>query len=186
MALQPFLCDFCGDYVEIYSLTLAVDYSLRIVIFYRKKLVSLQLEKLLFNNDKHINSMRYYKLLLIGIISIALFACEGKQKTFSSDLLKGKWKRPSVSKQGKTGYDCYRYDANGSGATWDTADDVNENEAQAFTWKLDKDRLTVVHKGEMGQVIPKVYTVKTLNSITLSYEDDYGATFTFSKFTGKP
>ncbi|MBF0976037.1 MAG: hypothetical protein HXK55_01265, partial [Bacteroidetes bacterium] len=63
--------------------------------------------------------MRYYKLLLIGIISIALFACEGKQKTFSSDLLIGKWKRSSVSKQGKTGYDCYRYDANGSGATWD-------------------------------------------------------------------
>ena len=90
------------------------------------------------------------------------------------------------ARQKQTGYDCYRYDVNGNGATWDTADDVNENEAQAFTWKLDKDRLTIVHKGEMGQPIPKVYTVKTLTSTTLSYEDDYGATFTFSKFTGKP
>lgn len=184
--MQPFLWAFCGDYVGIYSLILATYYSLSFVVLSEKKLVSLQLEKLLFNYDKHINSMRYYKLLLIGIISIALFACEGKQKTFSSDLLIGKWKRPSVSKKGETGYDCYRYDANGSGVTWDTAEDVKESEAQTFTWTLDKDRLTVIHKGEMGQVIPKVYTVKTLNSTTLSYEDDYGATFTFSKFTGKP
>lgn len=130
--------------------------------------------------------MKYYKLLVIAVLSVILLSCEGEKKTFSSDLLIGKWKRSSVSKQGKTGYDCYRYDVNGNGATWDTADDVNENEAQAFTWKLDKDRLTILHKGEMGQVIPKVYTVKTLNSTALSYEDDYGATFTFSKFTGKP
>ena len=132
--------------------------------------------------------MKYYKLLVIAVLSVILLSCEGGLNSFSSDLLIGKWKRPSVSKQdkGKTGYDCYRYDVNGNGATWDTADDVNENEAQAFTWKLDKDRLTIVHKGEMGQVIPKVYTVKTLNSTTLSYEDDYGSTFTFSKFTGKP
>jgi len=181
-----FLWAFCGDYVVIYSLILATYYSLRFVVLSEKNLYLCSWKKLLFNYDKHINSMRYYKLLLIGIISIALFACEGKQKTFSSDLLVGKWKRPSVSKKGETGYDCYRYDANGSGVTWDTAEDVKESEAQTFTWTLDKDRLTVVHKGEMGQVIPKVYTVKTLNSTTLSYEDDYGATFTFSKFTGKP
>ena len=131
--------------------------------------------------------MRYYKLLLIGIISIALFACEGKQKTFSSDLLIGKWKRPSVSETGETGYDCYRYDANGSGVTWDTADDVKGKEAQPFIWTLDKDRLTILHQGEMGEVIPKTYTIKTLTSTTLSYEDDYGVNFfTFSKFTGKP
>ena len=130
--------------------------------------------------------MKYYKLLVIAVLSVILLSCEGGQKTFSSDLLIGKWKRPSVSKKGKTGYDCYRYDVNGNGVTWDTAEDVKESEAQTFTWTLDKDRLTVVHKGEMGQVIPKVYTVKTLNSTTLSYEDDYGATFTFSKFTGKP
>ena len=52
--------------------------------------------------------MKYYKLLVIAVLSVILLSCEGGQKTFSSDLLIGKWKRPSVSKKGKTGYDCYR------------------------------------------------------------------------------
>jgi hypothetical protein len=91
----------------------------------------------------------------------------------------GKWRRPVVTQDG---YDCYRYDTGGKGVTWDTSDDVTEEEAQAFDWSLNGANLMLTHKGEMGQVIPKSYTVITLNSTTLSYKNEYGEKFTFSKF----
>jgi hypothetical protein len=94
----------------------------------------------------------------------------------------GKWRRPVTAQNGSNGYDCYRYDTGGKGVTWDTSDDVTEKEAQAFDWSLEGANLKIIHKGEMGQVIPKSYTVITLSSTTLSYKNEYGERFTFSKF----
>lgn len=34
---------------------------------------------------------------------------------------------------------------------------------------------------EVGGNVPKVYTVTKLTSTTLSYEDDYGKSYTFTK-----
>ena len=34
-----------------------------------------------------------------------------------------------------------------------------------------------------GELVPKVYTVTELTASTLSYEDDYGKTHTFTKVT---
>ncbi|HPW90021.1 MAG TPA: hypothetical protein PLJ40_01205 [Paludibacteraceae bacterium] len=56
-----------------------------------------------------------------------------------------------------------------------------KEEAQPFTWSLEGATLTQIHQGEMGQKVPKVYTLKTLNDSTLSYRDDYGVSFTFIK-----
>ena len=73
------------------------------------------------------------------------------------------------------------YNANGTGYTWDTADDVTEDEAQPFTWVLTGSTLTQNHKMEMGGIIPKMFTVSKLNASTLIYHDDYGTTHTFVK-----
>ena len=73
------------------------------------------------------------------------------------------------------------YNAAGTGYTWDTADDVTEEEAQPFTWTLEKATLTQIHLMEMGGNIPKTYTVTKLNATTLEYHDDYGKYYTFTR-----
>jgi hypothetical protein len=73
------------------------------------------------------------------------------------------------------------YNANGTGYTWDTADDVTEEEAQPFTWTLEKATLTQIHKMEMGGNVPKTYTVTKLNTTSLEYHDDYGKYYSFVK-----
>ncbi len=100
-------------------------------------------------------------------------ACTIDNETFNIDLLIGKWVK---------GTEYYRYDNNGSGVTWDTSDDVSEEEAQPFTWEFDSEtnRLTLFHQMEMGGVIPKSYTLLVLTEEKLSYKDNYGQIFTFT------
>lgn len=114
-------------------------------------------------------------LLSLVFISLMLFftSCDKTTTTeFDQTLLIGKWQSETLFE---------RYDSNGYGATWDTADDVSEEEAQTFTWTLSSDNLIQIHIMETGGNIPKSYTVTTLTSYTLSYHDDYGVTHTFSK-----
>ncbi len=129
---------------------------------------------------------KYCIVLLLVVISVLGVSCSKERPSFSADMLLGKWKRPIVVSNETKGYDCYRYDSNGVGVSWDTSEDVSEDEAQLFEWNIDNDRLLIIHKGEMGQKIPKTYTVKTLNSTELSYEDNYGNRYSFKKFTQNP
>ena len=114
---------------------------------------------------------------LASIVLILFSSCE-TPVTFDETLLIGKWARPSTSSGGQ---DCYRYNADYTGAAWDTGEVAGEEEAQPFTWSLEGAVLTQLHQGEMGQVVPKVYTLTTLNDSTLSYKDDYGVSATFIK-----
>lgn len=114
---------------------------------------------------------------LASIVLILFSSCE-TPVTFDETLLIGQWNRPSTLTDGQ---DCYRYKADYTGATWDTGDVAGEEEAQPFTWTLEGAVLTQLHQGEMGQVVPKVYTLTTLNDSTLSYKDDYGVSATFIK-----
>ncbi len=106
------------------------------------------------------------------VVSFLVVSCEPEEKSFDDTLLTGKWKSGTLY---------YKYLANGSGATWDTADDVTESEAQAFTWTLEKSELTHIHVLELGGSVPKVYTVTELTSTSLKYHDDFGVTFSFTK-----
>ena len=114
---------------------------------------------------------------LASIVLILFSSCE-TPVTFDETLLIGQWNRPSTLTDGQ---DCYRYNADYTGATWDTGEVAGEEEAQPFTWTLEGAVLTQLHQGEMGQVVPKVYTLTTLNDSTLSYKDDYGVSATFIK-----
>ncbi|NLJ81885.1 MAG: hypothetical protein GX330_02005 [Bacteroidales bacterium] len=113
-------------------------------------------------------------LKFIGVLFVFIFffsSCN-ETKNFDKNLLPGKWKQGSLYE---------RYLSDGSGYTWDTADDVNEEEAQAFTWTLTNDDLIQIHIMEMGGKIPKSYTVTTLSATHLSYHDSYGVKYTFTR-----
>ncbi len=116
---------------------------------------------------------------LASIVLILFSSCE-TPITFDETLLIGQWNRPSTLTDGQ---DCYRYNADYTGATWDTGDDVSEAEGQPFTWSVESATMTHIHIMEMGEKtpIPKTYTLLTLNDSTLSYKDDYGVSFTFIK-----
>ena len=115
----------------------------------------------------------------IGILIICLFAvlcldgCDFfNKKKFDEAMLPGHWQSGTLHEF---------YSANGTGYTWDTSDDVGPEEAQPFTWTLTDATLTQNHQMEMGGIVPKTYTLTTLNTNTLAYHDDYGKSYTFTK-----
>ena len=111
-------------------------------------------------------------LLLIVLFSVSVFTSCITEFEYDSSLLIGKW---------VSGTEYYRYNEDGTGLTWDTADDVSEEEAQAFTWTLVYSTLTHIHIMEIGGVVPKVYTVTELTATSLKYEDEFGNTHSFTK-----
>jgi hypothetical protein len=115
-------------------------------------------------------TLRY--LTMLTVLTLLAVSCTKTETTFDQTLLTGKWQSGTLF---------YKYLANGTGGTWDTADNVTEAEAQAFTWTLDKDILTQIHVLEIGGSVPKVYTVTELTATSLKYHDDFGVTFSFTK-----
>jgi hypothetical protein len=73
----------------------------------------------------------------------------------------------------------YTYTADGNGSTWDTKDDVWEEEAQKYTWTLSKSELTQIHIMEIGGNVPKRYTVTELTQNTLKYQDNFNKSHSF-------
>ena len=120
------------------------------------------------------------KKLLNSILWILLCAlawmmggCElPETNSFDRSLMSGYWQSGTIHEY---------YNANGTGYTWDTADDITEEEAQPFTWTLVNATLTQNHQIEMGGVVPKTYTITTLSNSVLSYHDDFGNNYVFNK-----
>ncbi len=116
---------------------------------------------------------KIFSIILFFALTILFAGCDffGKN-TIDATLLPGYWQQGTVHEY---------YNADGSGYTWDTADDVTEEEAQPFNWTLTGATLVQSHQMEMGGVVPKTYTVEKLTATTLSYHDDYGRTYTFTR-----
>ena len=114
-----------------------------------------------------------YFLFVSLLIVLGMSSCVDPMNSegFDINLLYGKWQEGSVYE---------RYDETGSGATWDTDDDIGEEEAQLFKWTLEGSTLIHEHIGTFVTV-PKVYTIQTLNTTQLVYGDDYGKTHYFTK-----
>ena len=125
--------------------------------------------------------MKNLKLILLAIIAVttiilSMSSCSPDTDVeFDQTLLTGKWQENN-----SLVFEVYGKD--GSGYTWDEADDVTEAEAQPFTWGLNGNVLTQVHTMEMGGNVPKVYTVTKLTATELIYEDNYGNKHTFWKW----
>lgn len=119
-------------------------------------------------------------LLLIPLFS----SCVKEEIDYEESMLIGKWMRPSPQNDDtQKVFEYYRYDEGGTGVTWDTYDDVTEAEAQEFKWTLIKSKLTLTHKIETTDEygVPKVYTIVELTTGMLTYKDDFGNTYSFSK-----
>lgn len=118
--------------------------------------------------------MKRTVLSLIAIFAVALFfnSCTKDEEEFDSSLLIGKWQSGTLFE---------KYNVDGSGGQWDTADDVTEEEAQPFTWTLVKSDLTQIHIMEIGGSVPKYYTVTELTANTLKYHDSFDKSYTFTK-----
>ncbi len=91
---------------------------------------------------------------------------------YDTDLLIGLWQSGSVF---------YRFDYDGVGRTWDSADDILEEEAPIFEWQLDHSRFTHLHNMELNGTIPKTYRLTQLDLQTLVFEDDFGNCYSFVK-----
>lgn len=124
--------------------------------------------------------MKNLKLFIIAIIAVtaiivSMSSCSPDTNVeLDQTLLIGKWQETNT-----LNFEVYGKD--GSGYTWDEADDVTEAEAQPFTWGLNGNVLTQVHTMEMGGNVPKRYTVTKLTATELIYEDNYGKVHSFDK-----
>jgi hypothetical protein len=116
--------------------------------------------------------MKKILFLLVAGLTLSFFftSCE-KEESFDEALLIGKWRSGTVN---------FRYNADHTGYTWDTADDVTEEEAQDFTWTLEMSELTHINIGEVT-VVPKVYKITELTATTLKYRDSFSVTHSFTK-----
>ncbi|MBR6333752.1 MAG: hypothetical protein IKR77_05110 [Bacteroidales bacterium] len=112
---------------------------------------------------------------MLILMAFCFLGCDGptpSKPKFDESLLLGYW-------QSETLHEYYQED--GTGYTWDTADDVTEEEAQPYTWTLSGSTLMQSHIMEMGGVVPKKYTLTTLTATTLAYHDDFGTSYVFHK-----
>ena len=117
--------------------------------------------------------MRKYLLLFsTALVLVLCFSSCTPITNFDESLLYGKW---------VDGTEYYRFDVDGTGATWDTADDVTEAEAQEFTWTLEGADLTIIHILQIGGAVPKYYTMTSLTATTLEFEDYTSKKFSYTK-----
>ncbi|MDR1860473.1 MAG: hypothetical protein LBR06_06095 [Bacteroidales bacterium] len=116
-----------------------------------------------------------YPMIALCCLCCAITSCTPEEEdpvSFDQTLLYGKWQSGTLFEV---------YESDGNGHTWDTGDDVDELEAQPFTWTLTEDNLVQIHIMTNGTNVPKSYTVTKLTASTLSYHDDYNKSYTFSK-----
>lgn len=111
--------------------------------------------------------MKKHLFLIIGyLLMVFVSSCNPTENTdVDANQIYGKWRDGTVYE---------RYDSDGTGVTWDTADDVTEEEAQPFSWTLNDTRLTQEHHGEMSFAVYKQFNVTKLDANNFNYEDDYG------------
>lgn len=112
------------------------------------------------------NMKKCFSVIALVMMAVLVTSCgNGTDIEVDSNQIYGKWHDGTLYE---------RYDVDGTGATWDLADDVTEEEAQRFSWTLNGNRLLQEHQGEMSFVVYKEYTVNRLNAFVFSYEDEYG------------
>ena len=116
--------------------------------------------------------------MVLVVAALVATACHDERThiTVNETDLHGKWQKTETQEY-------WRYNADGTGVTWDEAEDVSEEESNlTYFWTVNGDVLTHVFTGAMeNQAVPKVYTVTAISSTAMSWEDDYGMSYSFTK-----
>ena len=113
-------------------------------------------------------------LLLVAAFIVTLFtvSCSKKKdednsKSYS-ELIVGRWKTDAAEPYYEV------YNSNGTGKMWDTAEDVQEDEADTFEWSIDANNMLTqnVHFQGSQAVVPQYCNIITLTETTLKYNND--------------
>lgn len=83
----------------------------------------------------------------------------------NKEMLIGLWHR--------NGHVFYRFDEDGTGHTWDTDDDLSEEEASHFEWEAYDEALMISHKLRLHGIVPRYYELDVLNGFDLRFHDNY-------------
>ena len=73
----------------------------------------------------------------------------------------------------KDGHIYYRFNADGTGHTWDIADDLSEDEASHFNWEAYDKAFMMTHKMKLRGIVPRYYELDRLNAFDLRFHDSY-------------
>ena len=128
-------------------------------------------------------------LIIIALCLVALFLWKISQpkeyqpeiiepevfedQVYDTDLIIGLWQSGTLF---------YRFNEDGTGATWNSADDVTELEGSKFTWEVSKSRFIHYHQMEVNDaIIPKAYDIIKLDLMNMEIEDDYNVKTAFIK-----
>lgn len=128
--------------------------------------------------------MKKAVLLILGFALLAASCVKEDFKPNRNDLI-GTWLNGGTQ---------YRYDASNweytlfdstkvwvNGARWTITEDVQESEAQPFSWTLTGADITLVHRMYMGGAVPKTYTILSLDANVMKWKDSYGNVTIFTK-----
>ena len=119
-------------------------------------------------------------LLAIGLLTLFFggngLSCSGKVLYQKSRRQQNKSEEyqtmlPGLWQKGTHVY--YRFNDDGTGYTWDTDDDLTENEASPFHWKISNGSLMLTHQLRMTGFIPRMYHIDAINDGSLQFHDPY-------------
>lgn len=71
------------------------------------------------------------------------------------------------------GHVFYRFNTDGTGHTWDVADDLTEDEASLFSWEAYEEALMMTHKMRLRGIVPRYYELDRINAFDLRFHDTY-------------
>jgi len=107
------------------------------------------------------------------VVTLMTVSCSKKDddttsSTPYSELIVGRWKTSDAEPY----YEVYY--SNGTGKMWDTADDVQEDDADTFTWSIDSNnKLTQIVNFQSGAgVVPQYCNILILNATTFKYNNE--------------
>lgn len=69
----------------------------------------------------------------------------------------------------------YRFNPDGTGHTWDVADDLTEEEASNFNWEAYEEAIMMTHKLRIRGIVPRYYELDCINAFDLRFHDNYSS-----------
>ena len=116
--------------------------------------------------------MKKLSLIALALLAVVFTSCDGlggeEENKIDKSQIVGKWMTAD-----STYFEVYNSD--GTGKSWDLKDDVNEDEAQKFTWEYDEgsdDKFFQYQEMEIGGVVPQYCNILELTSTTFKYNND--------------